>query len=113
MNKIMSSIVNKPFMVKVNEEGTVLEVSGFDKIVNDMIDSLGLDEQQKQTIRASMKDQFSEEKMRENFAEMNGVGPFYYTGHAVRENLHYARIFSNATCPLLSGMFMSNYGVRI
>jgi hypothetical protein len=75
MNKIMAGLINKPFMVKVNEEGDVLEVTGFDKIVSDMIDSLGLEEQQKEMAKASMKDQFNDQSMKDNFAQMFTIFP--------------------------------------
>ncbi len=75
MNKIVKSIVNKPFMVKVDEEGNVLEVTGFDKIVDDMIDSLGLEGQQKDMVKASMKDQFNESSIKDNFVQFFTVFP--------------------------------------
>lgn len=75
MNKVMKGLVNKPFMVKVDAEGNVLEITGVDKIVTDMVDSLGLSEERKQMVVASMKDQFSDESMKDNFAEMFTIFP--------------------------------------
>src|SRR5436190_8311009 len=44
MRKVFSGIIGKTFIIKVDNEGKVLEVTGFDKIINDMIDSMGIDE---------------------------------------------------------------------
>ena len=75
MGKIFSSLVNKPFIIKVDAEGKVLEVSGFEKIINDMIDSLPGDESVKEQARASMKDQFNEQSMKDNFAQVFTIFP--------------------------------------
>ena len=75
MGKIFSSLVNKPFIIKVDAEGKVLEVSGFEKIINDMIDSLPGDESVKEQARASMKDQFNEQSIKDNFAQVFTIFP--------------------------------------
>ncbi len=75
MNKVFSSMVGKPFVIKVDEEGKVLEVIGFDKIVSDMVDSIGGDESTKAQVMASMKDQFNEQSIKDNFAQMFTIFP--------------------------------------
>lgn len=75
MNKVMKGLVNKPFMVKVDEEGNVLEITGVDKIVESMLDSLGIEPERKEMVKASMKEQFSDESMKDNFAELFTVFP--------------------------------------
>jgi hypothetical protein len=75
MNKIISGITNKPFLAKVDAEGNVLEVTGFDKIVNGMIDSMGLDPQLKAQVEVSMKEQFNEQTIKDNFAQLFTIFP--------------------------------------
>ena len=75
MSKVFSGIVNKPFSMRVDEEGRVLELTGFDKIITDMIDSLGLDAQMKTQVLASMKDQFNEQTMKDNMAQLFTIFP--------------------------------------
>lgn len=75
MNKVMSGMVGKPFIIKVDEEGKVLEVTGFDKIISDMIDSLGTDEVKKQQVMVSMKDQFSDQTIKDQFAQVFTIFP--------------------------------------
>lgn len=75
MSKMITSIVDKPFVIKVNEEGKVLEVTGFDKIINDMIDAMKVDEAIKAQTQASMKDQFSEQNIKDQFAQVFYIFP--------------------------------------
>jgi len=75
MNKMISSLVDKPFVIKVNEEGKVLEVDGFEKIIEDMINTLTVDESAKAQARASMKDQFSEQNIKDQFAQVFYIFP--------------------------------------
>jgi hypothetical protein len=75
MSKMITSLVNKPFVVKVDEEGKVLEVTGFDKIITDMIDAMNVDENLKAQTLASMKDQFSEQSIKDQFAQCFYIFP--------------------------------------
>src|SRR4029078_7711989 len=67
MNKMISGMVGKSFVVKVNESGEVLEVSGFNKIIDDMIDSMGMGDAVKAQAMGSMKDQFNDESLKDQF----------------------------------------------
>jgi Family of unknown function (DUF6263) len=75
MNKVISGITGKSFIVKVDEEGKVLEVTGFDKIVSDMIDSIGGDKDTKTRVMASMKDQFNNQTIKDQFAQIFTIFP--------------------------------------
>jgi len=75
MNKVMKGIVGKRFIIKVDEEGKVLEVTGFERIINDMVDSMGLDESIKIQVMASMKDQFSDQTIKDQFAQVFTIFP--------------------------------------
>jgi hypothetical protein len=75
MRKVISGITGKTFIIKVDEEGKVLEVTGFDKIINDMIDSTGVDEDIRTQVMASMKGQFNEQSMKDQFAQIFTIFP--------------------------------------
>jgi hypothetical protein len=75
MSKIFSAIVGKSFNMQVNEEGNVLSVSGFDEIVNGLVDSVSANENMKMQIRASLKDQFNEQAVKDQFAQIFTIFP--------------------------------------
>ncbi|MGZ5221904.1 MAG: DUF6263 family protein [Chitinophagaceae bacterium] len=75
MDRVFAGIKEKEFTMKVNEEGKVLEVVGFDKIINEMIDSIGLDENAKMQVRASLQDQFNEQSIKDQFAQVFTIFP--------------------------------------
>ncbi len=75
MNKVISGIVGKKFIIKVDEEGKVLEVTGFDKIFTDMVDSMGVDEDVKKQVTASMKEQFNDQSIKDQFAQVFTIFP--------------------------------------
>lgn len=75
MNKVVSSIIGKKFIIKVDDEGKVLEVQGFEKILTDMVDSMGVDGDQKAQVEASLKDQFSNQSIKDQFAQVFTIFP--------------------------------------
>ena len=75
MNKVVAGIVRKKFIIKVDEEGKVLEVTGFDKILTDMVDSMGVDENVRQQVTLSLKDQFNDQSIKDQFAQVFTIFP--------------------------------------
>ena len=75
MSKIFSTIKGKKFGMKVDKEGTVLEVTGFDQITSAMVDSLGLDEDSKEKIMQSAKQQFNDKDIKDQFAQIFYIFP--------------------------------------
>ena len=75
MKKLFSSIVDKSFTMKVNDEGKVLEVSGFKEMIAGMLDSLDLDEEEKIQGLATLNDQFNDESVRDQFAQLFYIFP--------------------------------------
>ena len=75
MSRIFTGIKGKEFIMKVDEEGKVLEVSGFEQIVNGMVDSLEAGEDIKMQIRASLKDQFNAQNIKDQFAQVFTIFP--------------------------------------
>jgi hypothetical protein len=75
MNKVFSGIVGKSFNMKVDEEGKVLEVTGFREMLQGLADSLGLDEQKRQTMMSSLNDQFNEQTVKDQFGQIFTIFP--------------------------------------
>lgn len=75
MDKVFAGIKGKEFIMKVNEEGKVLEVSGFEKIVNSMIDSMGVEGDAKMQMQASLQDQFNEQAIKDQFSQVLSIFP--------------------------------------
>ena len=75
MDRVFAGIKEKEFTMKVDAEGKVLEVSGFEKIINGMIDSIGAGEDIKMQMRASLQDQFNEQAIKDQFAQVFTIFP--------------------------------------
>jgi len=75
MKKIFTGIKGKIFTMKVDEEGNVLSVSGFDEIINSMIDSAGVNEDMKLQMKVSLMDQFNEQELKNQFAQVFMIFP--------------------------------------
>jgi len=75
MDRVFAGIKGKEFIMKIDEEGKVLAVNGFEQIINGMIDSLGLGDDIKMQMRASLKDQFNEQSVKDQFAQVFGIFP--------------------------------------
>lgn len=75
MDRIFAGIKGKEFTMKINEEGKVVEVAGFEKIINGMIDSIGVGEDAKMQMRASLQDQFNEQSIKDQFAQVFTIFP--------------------------------------
>ena len=75
MKKLFTGIKGKAFTMKVDEEGNVLSVSGFDDVINGMIDSAGVNEDMKLQMRMSLRDQFNEQELKNQFAQVFTIFP--------------------------------------
>jgi len=75
MDRVFAGIKGKEFTMKVDEEGKVLEVSGFDQIINGMTDSIAMDEDTKMQVRVSLQDQFNEQAVKDQFAQVFTIFP--------------------------------------
>ncbi len=81
MKRLFSRIKGNAFTMKVDEEGNILSVSGFDEIINGMIESSGLNEEMALQMRASLMDQFNEKELKNQFAHVFMIFP----GKAVKQ----------------------------
>src|SRR5436190_15569058 len=75
MNKLFSGIRGKKFNMTVNEQGEVMEVTGFDAIAKAMVDSLGLPDEYKEKMEATAKDQFNGDDIKKQFSQMFYIFP--------------------------------------
>jgi hypothetical protein len=75
MTKMFSAIIGKPFIIKADEEGNVIEVKGFDALITSMVDSVALSEDQKMIALATMKGQFNDEEIKNQFAQALTIFP--------------------------------------
>lgn len=75
MNKMLAALTGKPFTMKVDAEGNVLELTGFDAVIKDMVAAMEIDEERKQKALASMKDQFNEQELKDQFAQIFTIFP--------------------------------------
>jgi Family of unknown function (DUF6263) len=75
VNRMFAGIVGKPFIMKVNEEGELVEVKGFQEILIGMVDAAGLGEETKAVMMASLRDQFNEQTIKDQFAQVFSIFP--------------------------------------
>ena len=75
MNKIFGLITGKKFTMKVNREGEVLDVSGFDQMLSSIADSSGMDEEQRQKVMQTINQQVNEKEIKNRFADIFYIFP--------------------------------------
>lgn len=75
MNSIFGTIKGQTFTIKVNPEGKVLEVSGFDNMAKNIFDSIGLGEKEKADVLTQFNEQFNADKMRSQFERVLYIFP--------------------------------------
>lgn len=75
MNKIFGAITGRKFIMKVNAEGKVLEVSGFTEMAAAMADSMGLEGEDRQKVMASFNESFNEKGMKSQFERVLYIFP--------------------------------------
>lgn len=75
LNKVIRGLIGKPFIVKINKEGDIVEVTGFEKIISDLVDSTGIKQEAKKQVMASVTDQFNEGTLKDNFAQIFTMFP--------------------------------------
>ncbi len=67
MNTIFSAIKGQKFVMKVDAEGKVQEVTGFEDMANTIVDSLATDEDNKAELKQKFSQQFNGEQMKSQF----------------------------------------------
>lgn len=67
VQRLFTAIKGKSFNFEINEKGELTSVTGIQELLNSIIDSVGLPEEQKAQMMASMQDQFSEQSVKDQF----------------------------------------------
>jgi hypothetical protein len=106
MNRIFSGIVGKSFLMKVDEEGKVIEVGGFREMMQSMADSMGFSEEIREKMMASMKDQFNEQTVKDNFAQIFTVFP----NKEIKQGDNWEKSFT--TSGRMPAKFLTTYTVK-
>lgn len=75
MAGIFAGIKGKAFTMQVDKEGKVLAVNGFEQIVKGMVDSIQADEDMKMQMHASLADQFNDQNIKDQFAQIFTIFP--------------------------------------
>lgn len=75
LKKIFTGIVGRSFSLKVDENGKIIEVSGFTEMMEDMLKSLNLPEEALETGRAALNDQYDEENIKSQFEQVFSFFP--------------------------------------
>ncbi len=75
MAKMFGAIKGKIFRLTVNKEGDITEVTGFDAIVNSMMDSLTIPDEAKSQMRVVASQQFNEQSIKDQFAHAFFIFP--------------------------------------
>jgi hypothetical protein len=75
MSSAFSGIIGKKFTMKVSGDGKIQSITGVEEFINSIAESMNAGEQIKGIVLASLKGQFSEEKVKETFAPMFGIYP--------------------------------------
>ena len=68
-------VVGKMFTMKVDPEGNILSVEGFDEIIKDIIDSAAVNEDMKLQMKVSLQDQFNEQQLKDEFSQALMIFP--------------------------------------
>jgi hypothetical protein len=75
MTNAFSGIIGKKFTMKVTEAGKIEEITGFEEMIRSMLENMAVNEEMKNSMSASLKDQFNGDKIKESFAPMFSVYP--------------------------------------
>ena len=75
MGSMFRAIVGKSFVMKVNPEGQVTEISGLKEMSDAMLGSINLDESMKPMAERAFSQQFNEETLKQSFAQAFNIFP--------------------------------------
>jgi hypothetical protein len=75
MNKMFGSLKGKSFIIKVDKEGKVTEVSGMQQIGESIMKQLNLPEDRKAVVAQTFSTQFNDETMKDMFSQSFNIFP--------------------------------------
>ena len=75
ISQIFGAIKGQVFTMKVNQQGKILEVSGFEKMGENLAESLNLDEAEKAELKKNFDSQFNADEMKQNLERFWHIFP--------------------------------------
>ena len=75
VNKLFAAMRHQKFVMVVNAEGVIVEVSGFDRIGTGIADSLGLEGQSREQLLQQFGSQFNGDEIKGQFERFWGIFP--------------------------------------
>lgn len=75
MGKMFAAMVGKIFVMKVDPEGKVTQISGLDEIADAMVESMNVGEDVKPRIRQMFAAQFNETNLKQTFSQAFNIFP--------------------------------------
>ena len=75
LSRLLGAIKGRKVTMKINAEGKVLEVIGFEDMAKSIVDSLGIEGEQSQQMIRQFDKQFNEESMKEQFERILYIFP--------------------------------------
>ena len=75
LNSLFGAIKGQKFSMKVDAEGKVQDLTGFENMANTIVDSLAVDEEERQQMKAKFNQQFNAEKMKSQMGRMFYIFP--------------------------------------
>ena len=76
MNKMFGAIKGKQFILKVDAEGKVLEVTGLQELASSIVDSLGIDDpEMKEKMKSAFDKQFNDADIKSQFERILYIFP--------------------------------------
>ncbi|HMK27429.1 MAG TPA: DUF6263 family protein [Chitinophagaceae bacterium] len=75
LNSIFGAIKGQKFIMKVDAEGKIKELAGFENMTNAIVDSLSLDEKQSQEMKQRFSQQFNSEKTKSQLERVFYIFP--------------------------------------
>lgn len=75
VNRLLGAVKGQQFLMKVNAEGKILEVTGFQEMARSIADSFGLDGEKKEEMMQSFNQQFNEKTIKDQFERVLYIFP--------------------------------------
>ncbi|MEO5946702.1 MAG: DUF6263 family protein [Chitinophagaceae bacterium] len=75
LNKILGAIKGRQFTMKIDAEGKVLEVTGFEDMAKLIVDSMGIEGAEGQQLMAQFNKQFNEQSVKNQFERVLYIFP--------------------------------------
>ena len=75
MGTVLSKMINKPFQVKINKVGKILEVSNTESLFSGAFEGVELPEAQREQMKAQLKQSYGDKAFRGSMEMLTGVFP--------------------------------------